>query len=77
VRPRWRTVLESLAPALHDESYLNLQEAFTGGSIPQVWGKRVGKTKHRQEVEAHVDRGSAGAARAVHVESATPMSFPC
>ena len=42
-----RTVLEILAQALHDEGYLNLQEAFIDGSFAPAkrGGTCVGKTK--------------------------------
>lgn len=41
------TVLEILAQALHDEGYLNLQEAFIDGSLAPAkrGGACVGKTK--------------------------------
>jgi transposase len=69
-----RTVLEILAQALHDEGYLNLQEAFIDGSFAPAkrGGAGVGKTKRGKgsKIMAIADR--QGRPVAVHVESATP-----
>src|SRR5262245_23035906 len=69
-----RCILEILARALHDEGYLDLQEAFIGGSFAQAkrGGTRVGKTKRGKgsKIMAIADR--QGLPVAVHVESATP-----
>jgi hypothetical protein len=42
-----RSILEVLAHALHDQGYLDLQEAFIDGSFAPAkqGGARVGKTK--------------------------------
>jgi len=69
-----RTVLEILAQALHDEGYLDLQEAFIDGSFAPAkrGGACVGKTKRGKgsKIMAIADRH--GRPVAVHVESATP-----
>jgi transposase len=69
-----RTVLEILAQALHDEGYLNLQEAFIDGSFAPV--KRgftcVGKTKSGKGSKSMAIDDRQGRPVAVHVESATP-----
>jgi hypothetical protein len=53
-----RSVLEILAQALHDEGYLDLQEAFIDGSFAPAkhGGAAVGKTKRRQGREDHSQR---------------------
>jgi hypothetical protein len=45
-----RTVLEILAQELHDEGYLDLQEAFIDGSFAPAkrGGACVGKTSRRR-----------------------------
>jgi hypothetical protein len=69
-----RTVLEILAQELHDEGYLDLQEAFIDGSFAPAkrGGACVGKTKRGKgsKIMAIADR--QGRPVAVHVESATP-----
>jgi transposase len=69
-----RSILEILAQALHDEGYLDLQEAFIDGSFAPAkqGGARVGKTKRGKgsKIMAIADR--QGLPVAVHVESATP-----
>jgi transposase len=69
-----RTVLEILAQALHDEGYLNLQEAFIDGSFAPAkrGGTCVGKTTRGKgsKIMAIADR--QGRPVAVHVENATP-----
>jgi hypothetical protein len=69
-----RTVLEILAQALHDEGYLNLQEAFIDGSLAPAkrGGACVGRTKRGKgsKIMAIADR--QGRPVAVHLESATP-----
>ena len=63
-----------LAPALHDEGYLDLQEAFIDGSFAPAkqGGACVGKTKRGKgsKIMAVADR--QGLPVAVYVESATP-----
>jgi transposase len=63
-----------LAQALHDEGYLDLQEAFIDGSFAPAkrGGACVGKTKRGKgsKIMAIADR--QGRPVAVHVESATP-----
>ena len=63
-----------LAQALHDEGYLDLQEAFIDGSFAPAkqGGACVGKTKRGKgsKIMAITDR--QGLPVAVHVESATP-----
>jgi transposase len=67
-----RTVLGILAQALHDEGYLNLQEAFIDGSFAPAkrGGTYVGKTKRGKgsKIMAIADR--QGRPVAVHLESA-------
>ena len=69
-----RSILEILAQALHDEGYLDLQEAFIDGSFAPAkrGGACVGKTKRGKgsKIMAIADR--QGRPVAVHVESATP-----
>ena len=69
-----RGVLEVLAQALHDEGYLDLQEAFIDGSfaLAKQGGASIGKTKRGKgsKIMAIADR--QGLPVAVHVESATP-----
>jgi transposase len=69
-----RSILEILAQALHDEGYLDLQEAFIDGSFAAAkrGGGCVGKTKRGKgsKIMAIADR--QGRPVAVHVESATP-----
>lgn len=69
-----RSILEVLAQALHDEGYLDLQEAFIDGSFAPAkqGGACVGKTKRGKgsKIMAVADR--QGLPVAVHVESATP-----
>jgi transposase len=69
-----RSILEVLAQALHDQGYLDLQEAFIDGSFAPAkhGGARVGKTKRGKgsKIMAIADR--QGLPIAVHVESATP-----
>jgi transposase len=67
-----RSILEILAQALHDQGYLDLQEAFIDGSFAPAkqGGARVGKTKRGSKIMAIADR--QGLPVAVHVESATP-----
>jgi transposase len=69
-----RSILEILAQALHDEGYLDLQEAFIDGSFAPAkrGGACVGKTKRGKgsKIMAIADRH--GRPVAVHVESATP-----
>jgi len=70
----WRSILEVLAQALHDEGYLDLQEAFIDGSFAPAkqGGACVGKTKRGKgsKIMAIADRH--GLPVAVHIESATP-----
>jgi transposase len=69
-----RSILETLAQALHDEGHLDLQEAFIDGSFASAkrGGACVGKTKRGKgsKIMAIADR--QGRPVAVHVESATP-----
>ena len=69
-----RSILEVLAQALHDQGYLDLQEAFIDGSFAPAkqGGARIGKTKRGKgsKILAIADR--QGLPVAVHVESATP-----
>jgi transposase len=69
-----RSILEILAQALHDEGYLDLQEAFIDGSFAPAkrGGACVGKTKRGKgsKIMAIADR--QGRPVAVHVERATP-----
>ena len=69
-----RSILEILAQALHDEGYLDLQEAFNDGSFATAkqGGAAVGKTKRGKgsKIMAIADR--QGLPVAVHVESARP-----
>jgi transposase len=69
-----RSILEILAQALHDEGYLDLDEAFIDGSFAPAkqGGSCVGKTKRGKgsKIMAIADR--QGLPIAVHVESATP-----
>jgi transposase len=69
-----RSILEILAQALHDQGYLDLQEAFIDGSFAPAkqGGACVGKTKRGKgsKIMAIADR--QGLPVAVHVESATP-----
>ena len=69
-----RSVLEILAQALHDEGYLDLQEAFIDGSFAPAkrGGAAVGKTKRGKgsKIMAIADRH--GRPVSVHIESATP-----
>jgi len=69
-----RSIVENLAQALHDEGYLDLQEAFIDGSFASAKRGRacVGKTKSGKgsKIMAIADR--QGLPVAVHVESATP-----
>jgi hypothetical protein len=64
-----RTVLEILAQALHDEGYLDLQEAFIDGSFAPAkrGGTCVGKTKRGKgsKIMAIADR--QGRPVSVHV----------
>ena len=73
VEPRER-VLEVLAQALHDEGYLDLQEAFIDGSFAPAkqGGASIGKTKRGKgsKIMAIADR--QGLPVAANVESATP-----
>ena len=73
-----RSILEILAQALHDEGYLDLQEAFIDGSFAPAkhGGAPVGKTKRGKgsKIMALADR--QGLPVAVHVESATPHESP-
>jgi transposase len=68
------SILEILAQALHDEAYLDLDEAFIDGSfaLAKQGGSCVGKTKRGKgsKIMAIADR--QGLPIAVHVESATP-----
>jgi hypothetical protein len=67
-----RSILEILAQALHDEGYLDLQEAFIDGSFAPAkrGGACVGKTKRGKgsKIMAIADR--QGRPVAVHVERA-------
>jgi hypothetical protein len=69
-----RRILELLAQALHDQGYLDLQEAFIDGSFAPAkqGGGCVGKTKRGKgsKIMAIADR--QGLPVAVHLESATP-----
>jgi transposase len=69
-----RRILEILAQALHDEGYLDLEEAFIDGSFAAAkqGGACVGKTKRGKgsKIMAIADR--QGLPIAVHLESATP-----
>ena len=69
-----RSIVEVLAQALHDEGYLDLQEAFIDGSFAPAkqGGACVGKMKRGKgsKIMAIADR--QGLPVAVHVESATP-----
>ena len=69
-----RSILEVLAQALHDEGYLDVQEAFIDGSFAPAkhGGAAVGKTKRGKgsKIMAIADRH--GRPVSVHVESATP-----
>lgn len=68
-----RTVLEILAQALHDEGYLDLQEAFIDGSFAPAkrGGTCVGETKRGKgsKIMAIADRQERPVS--VYVESAT------
>ena len=63
-----RTVLEILAQALHDEGYLDLQEAFIDGSFAPATrgGACVGKTK----------RGKGSKIMAIADQDASRRSIP-
>jgi transposase len=74
---RWgalKDILSVVAEALHDEGYLNVQEAFIDGSfaLAKNGGNCVGKTKRGKgtKIMAIADRHDLLVA--VHVESATP-----
>src|SRR5215813_13537111 len=68
-----RSILEILAQALHDEGYLDLDEAFIDGSFAPAkqGGSCVGKTKRGKgsKIMAIADR--QGLPIAVYVENAT------
>jgi transposase len=69
-----RSILEILAQALHDEGYLDLQEAFIDGSFAPAkhGGACVGKTKRGKGSKIMVIGDRQGRPVAVHIESATP-----
>jgi transposase len=69
-----RTILEVLAQALHDEGYLDLQEAFIDGSFAPAkqGGAAVGKTKRGKGTKIMAIADRQGLPIAVYVESATP-----
>jgi hypothetical protein len=69
-----RSVLEILAQALHNEGYLDLQEAFIDGSFAPAkrGGACVGKTKRGKGSKIMAIADWQGRPVAVHVESATP-----
>jgi hypothetical protein len=67
-----RSVLEILAQALHDEGFLDLQEAFIDGSFAPAkrGGVAVGKTKRGKGSKIMAIADCQGRPIAVHVESA-------
>jgi hypothetical protein len=69
-----RSILEILAQALHDEGYLDLDEAFIDGSFAPAkqGGSCVGKTKRGKGAKIMAIADRQGLPIAVHVESATP-----
>ena len=69
-----RTTLKVLAQALHDEGYLDLQEAFIDGSFAPAkrGGAAVGKTKRGKGSKIMAIADCQGRPVAVHLESATP-----
>jgi hypothetical protein len=69
-----RTILKILAQALHDEGYLDLEEAFIDGSFApgKRGGAAVGKTKRGKGSKIMAIADCHGRPVAVHVESATP-----
>ena len=69
-----KDILSVLAEALHDEGYLDLQEAFIDGSFTPAkkGGLCVGKTKRGKGTKIMAIADRRGLPVAVHVESATP-----
>jgi transposase len=69
-----RSILETLAQALSDHGYLDLQETFIDGSFAPAkqGGACVGKTKRGKGSKIMVIADRHGLPVAVHVESATP-----
>ena len=69
-----KAVLDVLAQALHDEGYIDLQEAFIDGSFAPAkkGGACVGKTKRGKGTKIMAIADRHGFPVAVHVESATP-----
>jgi len=69
-----KDILSVVAEALHDEGYLDLQEAFIDGSFAPAkkGGNCVGKTKRGKGTKIMAIADRHGLPVAVHVESATP-----
>jgi hypothetical protein len=69
-----KDILSLLAEALHDEGYLDVQEAFIDGSFARAkkGGNCVGKTKRGKGTKIMAIADRHGLPAAVHVESATP-----
>jgi hypothetical protein len=69
-----KDILSIVAEALHDEGYLDVQEAFIDGSFAPAkrGGDCVGKTKRGKGTKIMMIADRNGLPVAVHVESATP-----
>jgi transposase len=69
-----KDILCVVAEALHDEGYLDVQEAFIDGSFAPAkkGGNCVGKTKRGKGTKIMAIADRHGLPVAVHVESATP-----
>ena len=69
-----RDILSILAEVLHDDGYVDVQEAFIDGSFAPAkrGGNCVGKTKRGKGTKIMAIADRQGRPVAVHVESATP-----
>jgi len=69
-----KDILSLVAEALHDEGYLDVQEAFIDGTFAPAkkGGNCVGKTKRGKGTKIMAIADRHGLPVAVHVESATP-----
>jgi transposase len=69
-----KDILALVAEALHDEGYLDVQEAFIDGTFAPAkkGGNCVGKTKRGKGTKIMAIADRRGLPVAVHVESATP-----
>jgi hypothetical protein len=70
-----KDILSLVAEALHDEGYLDVQEAFIDGTFASAkkGGACVGKTKRGKGTKIMAIADRHGLPVAVHVESATHM----